>query len=348
MTERRRFAAAHVMASPIVIAVVLAAVLLTGAGVARAADPAIPPPIPPSSNPSVPADPSLVPALVTAHGAEQVDRLVLVWRGAANDETDAVTVYRSDPSVVEELEWSMELSDPDAPITRVGSDLRAVLPHLGYGRFWWNVTRSGPDGSTAVSETRMVRVLPRPLEPRSARVAAHLRLGRTSRRPGTARLVVRSAPRATVDALVRQAGRVVKRWTFTADARARTVLRLALSCAAPGPYRLEAVMVDSHGTRLRRQTSWSITDRCRRMRAAERRRAEARRRAAERRREAERRRREAQRRREQAMAPPAPPPSGNPYAGLNCSEIGHDFYVTPGSDPEHDADNDGHACESYG
>ena len=40
--------------------------------------------------------------------------------------------------------------------------------------------------------------------------------------------------------------------------------------------------------------------------------------------------------------------SGGSYAGLNCSEIGHSFSVTPGSDPEHDADNDGVACESYG
>ncbi|HYV17016.1 MAG TPA: hypothetical protein VE972_13470 [Conexibacter sp.] len=38
---------------------------------------------------------------------------------------------------------------------------------------------------------------------------------------------------------------------------------------------------------------------------------------------------------------------GSDYAGLNCSEIGHSFTVTPGSDPEHDADNDGIACESY-
>jgi hypothetical protein len=39
--------------------------------------------------------------------------------------------------------------------------------------------------------------------------------------------------------------------------------------------------------------------------------------------------------------------SGSDYAGLNCSEIGHSFEVAPGSDPEHDADNDGLACESY-
>lgn len=39
---------------------------------------------------------------------------------------------------------------------------------------------------------------------------------------------------------------------------------------------------------------------------------------------------------------------GSSYAGMNCSEIGHSFTVTPGSDPEHDADNDGIACESYG
>jgi hypothetical protein len=39
---------------------------------------------------------------------------------------------------------------------------------------------------------------------------------------------------------------------------------------------------------------------------------------------------------------------GGQYAGMNCSQIGHSFNVTPGSDPEHDADNDGVACESYG
>lgn len=38
---------------------------------------------------------------------------------------------------------------------------------------------------------------------------------------------------------------------------------------------------------------------------------------------------------------------GGRYAGLTCSEIGHSFSVEPGSDPEHDADGDGIACESY-
>ncbi|MEN0013571.1 MAG: PASTA domain-containing protein [Solirubrobacteraceae bacterium] len=32
------------------------------------------------------------------------------------------------------------------------------------------------------------------------------------------------------------------------------------------------------------------------------------------------------------------------YAGLTCPEIGHSFYVVPGSDPAHDRNNDGHAC----
>ncbi len=51
------------------------------------------------------------------------------------------------------------------------------------------------------------------------------------------------------------------------------------------------------------------------------------------------------------QATPDTPDAGSPpsdYAGMNCSEIGHSFEVTPGSDPEHDADNDGIACESYG
>jgi hypothetical protein len=39
---------------------------------------------------------------------------------------------------------------------------------------------------------------------------------------------------------------------------------------------------------------------------------------------------------------------GGQYAGMNCSGIGHSFQVTPGSDPQHDADNDGIACESCG
>lgn len=37
---------------------------------------------------------------------------------------------------------------------------------------------------------------------------------------------------------------------------------------------------------------------------------------------------------------------GGSYAGMNCTEIGHSFMVEPGSDPEHDRDNDGIACES--
>jgi tetratricopeptide (TPR) repeat protein len=37
---------------------------------------------------------------------------------------------------------------------------------------------------------------------------------------------------------------------------------------------------------------------------------------------------------------------GGSYAGMNCDEIGHSFMVEPGSDPEHDRDNDGIACES--
>jgi len=40
--------------------------------------------------------------------------------------------------------------------------------------------------------------------------------------------------------------------------------------------------------------------------------------------------------------------NGAQYAGETCPEIGHSFNVTPGSDPEHDADNDGIACESEG
>src|SRR6185312_13192628 len=39
--------------------------------------------------------------------------------------------------------------------------------------------------------------------------------------------------------------------------------------------------------------------------------------------------------------------SADQYAGMTCAEIGHSFTVTPGSDPEHDRDNDGIACESY-
>jgi len=40
------------------------------------------------------------------------------------------------------------------------------------------------------------------------------------------------------------------------------------------------------------------------------------------------------------------PPSGGSFAGKTCGEIGMPFSVPPGSDPEHDADGDGEACES--
>lgn len=38
--------------------------------------------------------------------------------------------------------------------------------------------------------------------------------------------------------------------------------------------------------------------------------------------------------------------SADQYAGRTCDEIGRSFNVTPGSDPAHDRDNDGVACES--
>lgn len=43
---------------------------------------------------------------------------------------------------------------------------------------------------------------------------------------------------------------------------------------------------------------------------------------------------------------PDPEPAAVDYSGLNCDEIGHSYVVPPGSDPEHDADSDGVACES--
>ena len=57
--------------------------------------------------------------------------------------------------------------------------------------------------------------------------------------------------------------------------------------------------------------------------------------------------REAERQAEtQALADPGTDDASGGYAGMNCDEIGHSFTVTPGSDPEHDRDNDGLACES--
>jgi hypothetical protein len=37
--------------------------------------------------------------------------------------------------------------------------------------------------------------------------------------------------------------------------------------------------------------------------------------------------------------------SPNEYLGLGCDQIGHEFRVAPGSDPAHDPDGDGRACE---
>ncbi|MCW3000656.1 MAG: hypothetical protein JWN65_4205 [Solirubrobacterales bacterium] len=46
-----------------------------------------------------------------------------------------------------------------------------------------------------------------------------------------------------------------------------------------------------------------------------------------------------------AATPPAAS-SSEDVSGLTCPEIGHSFNVVPGSDPEHDANGDGVACES--
>lgn len=59
----------------------------------------------------------------------------------------------------------------------------------------------------------------------------------------------------------------------------------------------------------------------------------------------------AKRKRQEEAAATAPdsepevPAAGN-YAGKTCAEIGMPFNVVPGSDPDHDANNDGLACES--
>lgn len=45
------------------------------------------------------------------------------------------------------------------------------------------------------------------------------------------------------------------------------------------------------------------------------------------------------------IAPLAETPSQPNYSGT-CDEIGHSFPVVPGSDPVHDRDGDGVACES--
>jgi hypothetical protein len=56
----------------------------------------------------------------------------------------------------------------------------------------------------------------------------------------------------------------------------------------------------------------------------------------------------AEARRQAALDAAAAPATVDPaeYAGMNCTQIGHSFNVTPGSDPVHDRNNDGVACES--
>jgi hypothetical protein len=62
---------------------------------------------------------------------------------------------------------------------------------------------------------------------------------------------------------------------------------------------------------------------------------------------AERRTRQAEARTEKAAAAAnARAAAEADYAGMTCAEIGQPFQVTPGSDPEHDSDGDGSACES--
>jgi len=291
-------------------------------------------------------DPALVPVLVSGSDQEHRDRLVLVWKRGANDENDAISVYLSDPADGADVYWEGLVDGGDARISRSGPNYRAVLPHIGYRRFWWTITRPGPYRSNTVSETRTARVVPRPLDRASARVDARLRLGRSSKRPGSAELVIRSSPRAKVTAIVRHAGRVARRWAFTGDFAARKTLRLTLSCRARGPYRLEVTMADPYGARVTRRASWSITDRCGRLQAAERRRAEARRRAQERRREAERRRREAERRRQEAQAPPAP--SGGGEDGYDPGPVGCDGDPGATPYPQFDGQRDGDGDGCYG
>ena len=278
-------------------------------------------------------DPALVPLLVTNDGDESHDRMVLVWRRGPDDDQDEIAVYSGDPDRGATPRWRYDVADPDElRLRRTDGTYRAVLPYLGYGRFWWTVTRTGADGSLASSAARGVRVIPRPLVRRTARATARLRLGGTSRHPGSASLLVVSAPRAAVHVVLRNGGRVLKRIGYREHYPGRRTLSFALSCQRTGRTTFQVTMRDPYGHRLVRDGAWT-TDaaRCARLMASEQQRAA-----------------ERERRRRESSGGGGGGGGGSPYAGLNCSQIGHSFNVTPGSDPEHDADNDGVACESYG
>jgi hypothetical protein len=139
---------------------------------------------------------------------------------------------------------------------------------------------------------------------------------------------------------VRHAGRIVVRRSYREGSLGQRTLTFAPSCASPGSYDYSVGIRDPYGTSVTRTGSWDITARCNELRAAEQRKADARRRADER-----------KRRQEQQQAPPTTRGGGGggtpDYSGMNCSEIGHSFHVVPGTDPEHDRDNDGLACEDY-
>ena len=224
---------------------------------------------------------ALAGVLVTNNEEEERDHVFLVWRRGSGKDRDHVYIYNRDPGLGPKPVWSGRLDDSDLRVTSDGENHRVLLRrHLGYGRFWWRVARTDASGHRVLSEARTVRIVPRPLTASAAKARTKLRLRKSSRRPGTASVVITSSPLAKVRLLVRRAGRTVARRTFTEGVSGARTFKLALSCGRTGRFSYTVNITDPYGTKATRKGAWVVSAaRCARLKAAEEAKAEARRRA---------------------------------------------------------------------
>lgn len=283
------------------------------------------------------ADPSLFPRLLTPNGVVQKDRAPdLVWTQPATASypgpTDRIDVFRGKPG--DERTPIVTNAEPGGThkylggVTVAGKSNVLTLKSVGFGSFWWRIKRTEPDDDEAregtyTSDVRTFRVVPRGVTKRASKVAVSSIRKPTYRREGRAQIRVTSAPKTRVVLSVfRGRKRVLRRAYTEQSVTASRAFAFSVSCAKAGKYRATAVMRDAFGRKLTARKTFTVPKgQCTKPKP-----------------------RPARRRSGDSGGSGG---GGSSYGGLNCSEIGHDFYVVPGSDPEHDADNDGHACEAY-
>jgi hypothetical protein len=268
-------------------------------------------------------DRSVLPVLLLADDDEQRDRPTLRWRRVAGVAYRLLIYRGSDDTPVLSTNVSGS-STSDVNLRRDGDEVTArVRRSVGYGRLRWAIEATTRLGSKARTEERTVRIVPSPLNAKRAKASTRVSLRNSSRRRGTARLTVRSSPKATVIVSVIHGGKRYATRRYVEDGDSTRTLNFALRCSRTGTFSYKVRIQDPYGKRASRRGSWSVSAAaCARVRARE----------------------AAKRRRDQSSSSSGPGTRDGTPAGTCADTSRRNFPVPPG-DPR-DGDGDGIACES--